>query len=78
MPTVLKIGGWRFVVYPNDHSPAHVHVMGPGWSVVINVAGLVEVREVVGPCTEREARRALAVAEDHRETLLEAWKQIHG
>lgn len=78
MPTVLKIGGWRFVVYLNDHPPAHVHVMGPGWSVVINVAGLVEVREVVGTCAERDARRALALAEAHQETLLEAWKKHHG
>jgi hypothetical protein len=52
--------------------------MGPGWSVVINVAGLVEIREVVGPCAERDARRALALAEAHQEMLLEAWKKHHG
>jgi hypothetical protein len=78
VPTVLRVGGWRFVIYPNDHPPAHVHVMGPGWSVVINVAGLVALREVVGRCAERDARRALALAEAHQETLLEAWRQIHG
>ena len=26
MPTVLRIGGLRFVIWPNDHGPAHVHV----------------------------------------------------
>jgi len=26
MPTVLRIGGLRFVIWPNDHDPAHVHV----------------------------------------------------
>ncbi|MCF3947436.1 DUF4160 domain-containing protein [Acidiphilium iwatense] len=26
MPTVLRIGGLRVVVYPNDHRPPHVHV----------------------------------------------------
>jgi hypothetical protein len=35
MPTVLRIGGLRVVIYPNDHPPAHVHVLGPGWLVVI-------------------------------------------
>ncbi len=78
MPTVLRIGGWRFVIYPNDHPPSHVHVIGPGWSVVINVAGAAQVREVVGKCAARDVQKALALAEAHRETLLEAWKQIHG
>ena len=26
MPTVLRVGGLRFVIWPNDHDPAHVHV----------------------------------------------------
>lgn len=26
MPTVLRIGRLRFVIWPNDHDPAHVHV----------------------------------------------------
>jgi len=30
VPTILRIDGWRVVVYPNDHPPAHVHVIGPG------------------------------------------------
>lgn len=29
MPTVLRIDGLRVVIYPNDHRPAHVHVIGP-------------------------------------------------
>lgn len=28
MPTVLRIAGLRVVIYPNDHRPAHVHVIG--------------------------------------------------
>jgi hypothetical protein len=30
MPTVLRIGSLRVVIYPNDHPPAHVYVLGPG------------------------------------------------
>jgi len=26
MPTVLRIDGLRFVIWPNDHPPPHVHV----------------------------------------------------
>jgi hypothetical protein len=58
MPTVLRSGALRVVIYPNDHSPTHVHVLGPGWVVlVIKLIGPV-VREVIN-CGEREARRAL-------------------
>ena len=29
MPTVLPVfKGWRVVIYPNDHLPPHVHVVG--------------------------------------------------
>lgn len=37
MPTVLKILGLRVVIYPNDHRPAHVHVMGNGCESVFNL-----------------------------------------
>ena len=30
MPTVLRFDGLRVVIYPNDHRPAHVHVIGAG------------------------------------------------
>lgn len=30
MPTVARLGGLRVVIYPNDHRPAHVHVIGAG------------------------------------------------
>ena len=29
MPTIDRIGKLRVVIYPNDHRPAHVHVIGP-------------------------------------------------
>ena len=77
MPTVLRVGALRFVVYPNDHSPAHVHVVGPGWVVVVSLHG-PQVREVVGSCAERDARRVLGLAREHHAALLEGWKRFHG
>jgi hypothetical protein len=76
MPTVLRAGGLRIVIYPADHQPAHVHVLGPGWAVVINLMGL-DVREVIG-CNEREASRAQRLVANHRDALMDAWRQIHG
>jgi hypothetical protein len=76
MPTILRIDGLRVVIYPNDHPPAHVHVLGPGLAVVINLVGM-ELCEAIG-CTEREARRILQVIAEHQETLLTEWRRIHG
>ena len=76
VPTVLRIGGFRVVVYPNDHPPAHVHVLGPGWTVVIDLT-MSCVREVIN-CSEREARDVLRRVVERRAELIEAWRRIHG
>jgi len=75
MPTVMRINGLRVVIYPNDHPPAHVHVLGPGWVVVINLIEL-ELREAIG-CNEPEARRVLRLIANHRTALLDAWRRFH-
>jgi len=37
MPKVDAIDGLRVVVYPNDHRPAHVHVIGNGCEAVFKL-----------------------------------------
>lgn len=76
MPTVLRVGSLRVVVYTNDHSPAHVHVLGPGWAVIVNLIG-PSVREVIN-CSERDAREALRLVVERQGELMEAWRRIHG
>ncbi len=39
MPTVLRIGGLRVVIYPNDHPPPHVHVIGAQEQAVFQIGG---------------------------------------
>jgi nitrite reductase/ring-hydroxylating ferredoxin subunit len=29
MPVIVRFGRFKFVVYPKDHAPAHVLVLGP-------------------------------------------------
>ena len=54
MPTVLRIGALRVAVYPNDHRPAHVHVIGHGHEAVFTLndpTGSVAIREnSASPC----------------------------
>jgi len=76
MPMVLRRGGLRVVIYSNDHPPAHVHVLGPGWLLVINLIG-PRIREAIN-CSERDARRVLRLIEDHQGELMDAWRRLHG
>ena len=51
MPTVLRLGGLRVVIYPNDHSPPHVHVIGPAGEAIFRLncpAGPPALRESMG------------------------------
>jgi hypothetical protein len=80
MPTVLRFDGLRVVIYPNDHRPAHVHVIGRGQEVVFNLnckAGPILLRENYG--FSRKAlthiRAVLTRSADH---LCRKWEEIHG
>lgn len=80
MPTIFRFDGLRVVIYTNDHSPEHVHVLGPGVEAVFELHcpdGPVTLRESFGFATRR--LRAL-VAELHARSqeLCSEWERIHG
>jgi Fe2+ or Zn2+ uptake regulation protein len=80
MPTVLRIGSLRVVIYPNDHRPPHVHVIGEGCEAVFNLdcpEGPVEIRENHGFSLKR-AQAIVRALEENLEQLCEAWRTIHG
>jgi len=80
MPTVLRIGGLRVVIYPNDHRPMHVHVIGDGHEAVFNLRGLdgqVALRENYG-FPPRDLARILRELDQNLAALCRAWEEIHG
>jgi hypothetical protein len=80
VPTVLRIGSLRFVIWPNDHSPPHVHVFSSDAEAKIELGPvdgyprLVENRRM----SRRELGLALRSTFEHRELLLAKWREIHG
>ncbi|TBW03900.1 DUF4160 domain-containing protein [Azotobacter chroococcum] len=80
MPTVLRFNGLRAVIYPNDHRPAHVHVMGHGCEAVFNLhcpAGPPELRENFGfSLKELNSIESMLAAE--LPTACAEWEVIHG
>jgi hypothetical protein len=80
VPTVLRIGNLRVVIYPNDHRPAHVHVIGPEYEALFYLncpTGPVALRENYG-FTRREIVWIEAALNQHVVELCAAWKEIHG
>lgn len=75
MITVLREGGFRFVIYTDDHQPAHVHVYGDG-EARIDILSL-QPRSFRG-MRRRDLEKAIAIVAANRERLLERWSEIHG
>jgi hypothetical protein len=80
MPTVWRTGAFRVVIYPNDHRPAHVHVLGSGSEAILDLHcphGPVELRENYH-CSVADLRSVARELNDHLVELCMAWESIHG
>ena len=79
VPTVLRLLGFRAVIYPNDHSPAHVHVIGHGCEAVFHLncpKGPVTLRENYW-FSRRDIARIKALLGVRVAQLCRDWKKIH-
>ena len=80
MPTVYRFGSLRVVVYPNDHRPAHMHVIGPDGEAVFILnypEGPVSLRESFGFAAQ-VVRSLEASLNETLPALCRAWETIHG
>jgi hypothetical protein len=80
VPTVLRFEGFRVAIYPNDHHPAHVHLIGPGAEAVFDLEcpdGPPRLREVWGLSRAEAARPAARLTREIR-LLCGKWSEIHG
>jgi hypothetical protein len=80
MPTVFQVDGLRFVIWPNDHAPPHVHVFSADAEAKIELGEpgghprLIENRRM----KKTELAKALRAVFDHRSALLQKWSEYHG
>jgi hypothetical protein len=79
MPTVLRLDGLRVVVYPNDHRPAHVHVIGTDGEAVFTLncpEGPPSLRE----CYQFDKQTISRIVDNlalHLASLCLSWSDIH-
>jgi hypothetical protein len=76
MPTIDRINGFRFMIFPNDHRPAHVHVFKGGAMAIIEIESL-EVREGE-KMDQRDVNSAVRYVAERRGLFARKWEEIHG
>jgi hypothetical protein len=76
VPTVLRVGGFAFRIYTQDHEPAHVHAYRAGGRCKIGLA-TGAVSNVLGMKTP-DAKEAARIVQAHRALLTVKWEQLHG
>ena len=82
MPTVLRIAGFRVIIFlpPREHLPPHVHVRNASGEVVIELAALGRpqtIRDAVG-MRSHDVATAFWIVEEHMDFLLKRWSDYHG
>jgi len=73
--TIIRQGGYRVVIFSNDHEPPHVHVFKGGAEAIIELVP-IQIRENYR-MSRRQLRTALQIVLDNEELLIGAWREIH-
>jgi len=67
--TIHRFKNARIAMFLGDHPPAHVHLLGPGLKVSIEVATLI----TKGRADAKTLAEACAWIADNRETIMRIW-----
>ena len=73
----IKEKNLSLVVYPNDHLPPHVHVLGPGWEIRLSINGKLEVMTITGKPKLQEITQAIEATSVHIAELNKIWSDLH-
>ena len=73
MPTVLRLDGFRFFFFSDEHSPSHIHIeKGDGYA-------RIELETVVVTdsynLTSKELKKLRILVKDNNEKLIKAWNE---
>jgi hypothetical protein len=79
MVVVHRARGFRFVIYTQDHEPAHVHTTGRG-QAKINLMGPQGAPELIYSIGigRADMRRLMDEAITHQARFVVEWQRIHG
>lgn len=77
MPTVLRIGGYRFYFYSHEpNEPPHIHIDRGNWSAKFWLKPVSLARNI--GFSAKELNKLQALVKEHQNQLLEAWYGYFG
>ena len=72
-PTIYKTKNLRIVIYPHDHAPAHVHLIGPDAEAKFELASLECISSFGFSMKALSKIRTFLKARQHN--LIETWNE---
>ena len=75
MPTLLRLNGFRFFFYLDDHEPKHVHVVKGQETAKIDLEGLEIIKANM---KANSLAQALAIVKEHQTYLIGKWDEYLG
>jgi Domain of unknown function (DUF4160) len=79
MVTVVRAGALRLVIYPDDHDPPHVHVIGDGETKIVLGDSPQSMHVIFSHGAKaNEKRRAVAAVREQHSLLVRRWSELNG
>lgn len=72
MPTIARFPAFRVMMFPNDHNPPHVHLIGNEVEAVVQIS--------TGTVLQGDARRCregVTWIVENRDMLLRRWRELN-
>ena len=73
MPTVLRIDGYRFFFFSDEHLPKHIHIEKADSYVRIELDTLKVTDSY--QCNAKEIKKLVALTKEHKKALKGAWDE---
>ncbi len=75
MPTIFIIGPFKIIINTKDHRPAHVHCVGPGIYVIIEIATQEVIRNK--GVSQKDIKRLQSIIAQNSDVLMTEWRRYH-
>jgi hypothetical protein len=73
LPTVLKIDGFRFFFFSDEHNPVHIHVEKGDGYMRVNLETLKITNKK--DFTKNDEKKIMIIIKEHQEKLIGAWNE---
>jgi hypothetical protein len=75
MPTIFSIGPFKIIINTKDHKPPHVHCVGPGVSVLIEILTQKVIRNK--GVSQKDIKRLQSLIDKNNDVLMTEWRHYH-